>query len=417
MLRKTGEKRFFYGYIIAAAGCVIWALGWGTYTPCFSVFLKPLSAEFGWSRAETSLALSLSYMLYAFLTIMMGWLTDKFGPRIVMMVLGSFLGLCYLLLSQVTALWQFQINYVIVGGIGISTLTVPVMVTTSRWFIKKRGLMIGIVQAGNGIGGLIFPPLTGWLILAYGWRSAYAVLGIITLIGILVAGFFLRRDPRDIGELPDGVSVEAAPEVKQLDPSFRAVGISLREALHMKQFWMIAGLFCCFGFCRSAFTTHLAAHVQDLGFSLTDGANVLAVALGSSMFSRVGMGRVADIIGNRPAFMISFAATAVSLIWGLVTKDLWGLYLFAFVFGFGWGNQAVLRFALTSEVFGLASLGLVMGALGMAEQVTAAFGSYIAGYIFDVVGNYQPVFWMGIGISIMGMILAWGLKPAIRKYQ
>jgi len=417
MLRKTGEKRFFYGYIIAAAGCVIWALGWGTYTPCFSVFLKPLSAEFGWSRAETSLALSLSYMLYAFLTIMMGWLTDKFGPRIVMMVLGSFLGLCYLLMSQVTALWQFQINYVIMGGIGISTLTVPVMVTTSRWFIKKRGLMIGIVQAGNGIGGLIFPPLTGWLILAYGWRSAYAVLGIITLIGILVAGFFLRRDPRDIGELPDGESVETAPEVKQLNPSFQAIGISLHEALHMKQFWMIAGLFCCFGFCRSAFTTHLAAHVQDLGFSLTDGANVLAVALGSSMFSRVGMGRVADIIGNRPAFMISFAATAVSLIWGLVTKDLWGLYLFAFVFGFGWGNQAVLRFALTSEVFGLASLGLVMGAMGMAEQTTAAFGSYIAGYIFDVVGNYQPVFWMGIGISIMGMILAWGLKPAIRKYQ
>ncbi len=417
MLRKTGEKRFFYGYIVAAAGFVIWALGWGTYTPCFSVFLKPLSAEFGWSRAEMSLAYSLSYMVYAFLTIIMGWLTDKFGPRIVMMVLGSFLGLCYLLMSQVTALWQFQINYVLVGGIGISTLTVPVMVTMSRWFIKKRGLMIGIVQAGNGIGGFIFPPLAGWLILTYGWRSGYFVMGIITFIGILAAGFFLRRDPRDSGELPDGESVETAPEVKQLNPSLHSVGISLREALHMKQFWMIAGLFCCFGFCRQAFTAHLAAHVQDLGFSLTDGANVLAVAIGSSMFSRVGMGRVADIIGNRPAFMISFAATAVSLIWGLVTKDLWGLYLFAFVFGFGWGNQAVLRFALTSEVFGLASLGLVMGAMGMAEQVTAAFGSYIAGYIFDVVGNYQPVFWIGIGISIMGILLAWGLKPAIRKYQ
>ncbi len=99
MLRITGEKRFFYGYIVAAAGCVIWALGWGTYTPCFSIFLKPLSAEFGWSRAETSLALSLSYMVYAFLTIMMGWLTDKFGPRIVMMVLGYFLELYYYLLT------------------------------------------------------------------------------------------------------------------------------------------------------------------------------------------------------------------------------------------------------------------------------------------------------------------------------
>ena len=415
MLRITRAKKFFYGYIVAAAGLTIWALGWGTYTPCFSVFLKPLSVEFGWSRGETSLAYSLSYMVYAFLTIMMGWLTDKFGPRIVMMVLGSFLGLCYLLMSQVTALWQFQLNYVIMGGIGISTLTVPVMVTMSRWFIKKRGLMIGIVQAGNGIGGFIFPPFAGWLILTYGWRSAYAILGIITFIGILVAGFFLRRDPKDIGESPDGESGETAPEIKQLNPSSHAFGISLGKALHMKQFWMIAGLFCCFGFCRQAFTAHLAAHVQDLGFSLTDGANVLAIVMGSSMLSRVGMGRVADIIGNRPAFMISFAATTVSLIWGLVTKDLWGLYLFAIVFGFGWGNQAVLRFALTSEVFGLASLGLVMGAMGFAEQVMAAFGSYIAGYIFDLVGNYQPVFWIGIGISIMGILLAWALKPAIRK--
>jgi MFS family permease len=277
--------------------------------------------------------------------------------------------------------------------------------------------MIGIVQAGNGIGGFIFPPLVGWLILTYGWRSAYTVLGIITFIGILIAGFCLRRDPRDIGQLPDGASVETVPEVKQLNPSFQAVGISLHKALHMKQFWVIAGLFSCFGFCRQAFPTHLAAHVQDLGFSLTDGANVLAVLIGSSMFSRVGMGRVADIVGNRPAFMISFAATALSLIWGMVTKDLWGLYLFAFVFGFGWGNQAVLRFALISEVFGLTSLGLIMGALGIAEQVAASFGSYIAGYIFDAVGDYQPVFWIGIGISIMGILLAWRLKPAIRKYQ
>jgi MFS family permease len=320
-------------------------------------------------------------------------------------------------MSQVTTLWQFEINYVVLGGIGISTLTVPVMVTTSRWFIKKRGLMIGLVQAGNGVGGFIFPPLTGWLILAYGWRSAYAILGVITFIGILVSGFFLKRDPKDIGLLPDGERVETVPEAKELNPRFQSAGIPLREALHVKQFWMIAGLFSCFGFCRSAFTTHLAAHIQDLGFSLTDGANVLAVTVGSSMFSRIGMGRVADTIGNRPAFMISFAATAVSLIWGVATKDLWGLYLFAFVFGFGWGNQAVLRFALTSEVFGLASLGLFMGALGFAEQATAAFGSYIAGYIFDVVGHYQPVFWIGVGISIVGILLAWRLKPVIRRAQ
>ena len=413
MLRTSGEKRFFYGYIVAAAGFAIWLIGWGTYTPCFSVFFKPLLAEFGWSRAETSLAYSLSFLVQAGLAIMMGWLTDRLGPRIVMTVLGSFLGVSYLLMSQVSALWHFQINYALVGGIGISTLTVPVMVTVSRWFIKKRALMIGIVQAGNGVGGFIFPPIAGWLILTYGWRSAYAIFGIIALAGMMIAGLFLKRDPRDTGQLPDGERVFMAVEETRSNSGLNEAGVSLREAIHTRQFWMIAGIYFSFGFCRSTFLAHIPAHVQDLGFSLADGANILAVITGSSMFSRIGMGRVADGIGHRKAFMISFAATTISLLWGLAANDLWKLYLFAFVFGVGWGNQAVLRFSLTSEVFGIASLGLVMGILGVAESVAATFGSYFAGYIFDVFGSYQAVFWMGVGISIMGILLAWFLKPAI----
>jgi MFS family permease len=411
MLRITGEKRLFYGYIVAGAGFTIWLIGWGTYSPCFSVFFKPLLAEFGWSRAETSLAYSLSFLVQAGLGIVMGWLTDRFGPRIVMTVLGSCLGVSYLLMSQVSNLRQFQINYALVGGIGISTLSVPVMVTVARWFIKKRGLMLGVVQAGNGVGGFIFPPLAGWLILTYGWRSAYAILGIITLAGMMIAGFFLKRDPREMGQLPDGESLSMPLPEKYSNPGSKEAGVSLREAIRTRQFWMIAGIYCSFGFCRSTFLAHIPAHVQDLGFSLADGANILAVITGSSMFSRIGMGRVADRIGNRKAFMISFAVTTISLLWGLAAHELWALYLFSFAFGVGWGNQAVLRFSLTSEVFGIASLGLVMGIMGVAESVAATFGSYWAGYIFDVLGSYQLVFWLGVGISSMGILLAWLLRP------
>jgi MFS family permease len=249
--------------------------------------------------------------------------------------------------------------------------------------------------------------------LTYGWRSAYAIFGIIALAGMMIAGLFLKRDPRDTGQLPDGERVFMAVEEKRSNSGLNEAGVSLREAIHTRQFWMIAGIYFSFGFCRSTFLAHIPAHVQDLGFSLADGANILAVITGSSMFSRIGMGRVADGIGNRKAFMISFAATTISLLWGLAANDLWKLYLFAFVFGVGWGNQAVLRFSLTSEVFGIASLGLVMGILGVAESVAATFGSYFAGYIFDVFGSYQLVFWLGVGISSTGILLAWLLKPAI----
>ena len=123
------------------------------------------------------------------------------------------------------------------------------------------------------------------------------------------------------------------------------------------------------------------------------------------------MGRVADLRGNRSAFMLSYAATTISLLWILVAHQLWSLYLFAFFFGFGWGAQAVLRFGITAEAFGLTSLGLIMGILGIGEAISAALGAYYAGLIFDVVGHYQPVFWVGIVLSVLGILLAVFLKP------
>jgi MFS family permease len=223
---KTATPKCFYGYIVAAAAFIIFMIGWGTYTPSFSVFYKPLLAEFGWTRAEAALAYALSLIVHAVLAIIMGWLTDKLGPRIVVTVFGSFLGLCYLLMSQINALWQFQLNYALMGGIGISTLNVPVMATVARWFFKKRGLMIGIVQAGMGIGGLIFAPFAGWLIITYGWRYAYMILGTITLTAIIIAGLFLKRDPHDIGQLPDGAPRES-PEHKHHHPHSSATRFSL----------------------------------------------------------------------------------------------------------------------------------------------------------------------------------------------
>ena len=412
---KAAKPGFFYGYVVTAAAFFVWLVGFGAHTTSFGVFFKPLLTEFGWTRADTVLGYSLSICISGFLGIFAGWLTDRLGPRIVMIVFGSFLGICYLLLSQVSAVWQFQLYYASMASIGASALLVPIMATIARWFVKRRGLMTGITQTGASVGGLIFAPLAGWLILTYGWRSAYIIIGIITLAVIIISGLFLRRDPRDIGQLPDGASGIMAPEAKKQGLSLQAAGLSLQEAIRTSQFWMIVGLYFSFGFLRSTFLAHIAAHVQDLGFSLAHGSNILAAIMAASIVGRIGMGRVADIIGNRSAFMISYTGTAVILIWGLVTEDLWGLYLFALVFGFGWGAQAVLRFAVASEAFGLVSLGLFMGVFVLAEAGAATLGSYFAGYNFDIVGSYDPAFWMGIALAIIGITLAWLLKPIIRK--
>ena len=133
------------------------------------------------------------------------------------------------------------------------------------------------------------------------------------------------------------------------------------------------------------------------------------------MFGRVGMGRIADRMGNRQTFIVSFLMTTASLFLVLVGKELWIIYLFALIFGVAWGNQAVLRFSVASEVFGVASLGLIVGILGVAESCAATVGSYIAGYIFDITGTYASAFWMGIVLSAGAAVLAGLLKPGAAK--
>ncbi|MEW6663702.1 MAG: MFS transporter [Thermodesulfobacteriota bacterium] len=401
--------RMFHGYVVTAAGFGVWLIGWGAYSTCFGVFVKPLEAEFGWSRAEISMAYSLLFFFQALFGIPMGWLTDRLGPRFLTAVVGSLMGLSYLLLSRVDALWQFIVCYGLLGGLGTSILNVPVMVAVTRWFVARRGLMMGIVQAGAGIGGFFFPPLAGWLIQTHGWRSAYWVLGLFCLLGMVLSGLFLHGDPADVGQSPDGIRDHVPAMEREEDVSIPAKD-SLREEFLSRPFFLLTGIFLSFGFCRATFLAHIAPHVQDLGFSLTVGAHLIALISAFSVLGRIGMGRVADRIGNRPALVVSFAATAGILFWGLAAHHLWMLYVFALVFGLAWGSQAVLRFAVTSEAFGLSSLGLLMGVLSFSESMAAMFGSYIAGDIFDRFGTYAPAFWLGIGFALGGVALSGLLK-------
>jgi len=411
MSNRSGNQRFFYGNVVAVAGFLTWFFGWGIYAVCFGVFFKPILTEFGWNRADISLAYSLSLVIQASLGIVMGWLTDKLGPRILVTVFGSFLGWSLILMSQVNELWQFYVFYALVGGIGASTLNIPIMATISRWFIKRRGLVTGLVQAGAGFGGFFLAPFAGRLILSYGWRSACIVLGVLTAAVMILSGLFLIRAPKDIGQLPDGIPVDAPHEAYSQPHRLQPQELSFRGFITIAPFWMLTGIFASFGYCRSTFMAHTAAHIQDMGFSLTDGANVLAVISVASIIGRIGMGRVADMIGSRRTLIISFAAISVTVFWVLFANRLWGFYIFALVFGFGWGALAVLRFAITTEVFGLASVGFIMGILGSGESMAATIGSYFGGYSFDIFGSYDAAFIMCIVVSGLGIILSWRLKP------
>ncbi|MFC1911039.1 MFS transporter [Chloroflexota bacterium] len=411
---KIMKQKFFYGYVVALAGFGVWFMGFATQST-FSVFFLPVSNDFGWTRAETALASALYGLMGGVLALGMGWLTDRLGPRIVVTVFGSFVAISFLMLSQMHSLWEFDIYYALIASVGMSTASVPIMATVSRWFVRRRGLMSGLVQAGTGVGGFTNNLLAGWLIINYGWRNAYLGIGILALVILISSGMFLRRDPRDMGLLPDGAVPSGKPEDKT-KPKAATPAFSLRSMVKTHQFWVIAGLFFVFGYCRSTFITHTAPHVQDLGFSLSDAATVMAIISLSSIVGRIVMGRASDTMGIRAAMVISYAATTVDMIWGMYASSLWGLYIYAFIFGFGWGAQAVLRFPATAAAFGTRSAGLVMGIMGIFENViAAAIGVFMAGWVFDLVGSYQPIYWSGLGVSLVGVILAAMVKPSEQK--
>ncbi|MFZ7103513.1 MAG: MFS transporter [Peptococcaceae bacterium] len=401
-------KKIYYGNIIAAAAFVVWLTVWGTYAT-FGIFLKPITSEFGWERGDMALAYSLSALVQALSALVMGRLTDKLGPRFIVTVFGSCLAAAYLLLARITSIGQFQVTYALLGAVGLSTATVPIMTTIARWFARQRGTVTGIVQSGMGIGGLIFAPLTGWLIVKFDWRTAYFSLGMITLPLIVLAGLLLKRDPggnvNSAGQ-EDGLRRKAENRENVPEP-----GLSLQQAMRIKQFWMIAGMFFSFGFCRSTFLAHTAAYVQDLGYALSDGANVMAVLTFSSILGRMGLGLLADKTASRTVYLLSFGIMITALFWGRFTDQLWGIFLFAVLFGISWGGQAVLRFTFTAEMFGLMNLGVITGILGLTEAGAAAFGSFFAGVVFDLAGTYKIMFTLGAILSLGGLVLAYLTKP------
>jgi MFS family permease len=406
----------FYGYYVVAGGFGVWFIGWGSYSLCFGVFLKPLLSEFGWSRADATLAYSLMFVVQASVGILMGWLTDRIGSRLLVVGFGSFLGISYLLLAMVNDLRHFQISYALIGGIGTSILNVPVIVAISKWFTGRRGSMLGIVQAGAGIGGFLFPPLTGWIIMAYGWREAYLSMGILSLFLMTVCGWYVRSDPTEVGTTAEGGGPEngpkGAPGLKGEPPA----EIRIRGVLSQTEFWMLMGIYGSFGFCRATFLAHIAAHAQDMGFTLYDGALVTALISGASIAGRLGTGRLLNRLGTRTALAGSFAITTLAIFEGLAADRLWMLYLFGLGFGFAWGAQAVLRFTAAAEVFGLGSLGVLLGLLSFVEAMAAMVGSYMGGYVFDLVGTYEPIFWTGALIAALGALLSMFLKgPAEKK--
>jgi len=399
------KPKFFYGYIVVALALLIMVIMGGTiYT--FGIFFKPLAGDFGWTSAATSGAFSLQMVIHGLFYIVTGKLNDRFGPRVVVSVCCLLLGAGYLLMSQVSDIWQLYLFYGVIIGIGMSGSFVPLGSTVARWFVKRKGAMIGIAVAGISVGTMIMPPVASWLISSYGWRTSYVVMGLIVLVITISAAQFLRRDPTQMRLLPYGQS-----EVGGGSSNVEVSGFSLQEAMHTRQFWLLCVAFLSFGVSQTAIMVHIVPHATELGISATAAANVFVAIGGLGIVGRIVMGGTSDRVGCRAALIICFVLLMAGFAWLLVTKDLWMLYLFAAAFGFGYGGTSALISPTVVALFGLRSHGVILGVITFITTAGCAVGAVMAGSVFDITGSYQVAFLICLALSIICIILSILLRP------
>jgi MFS family permease len=405
----TPKPRFFYGYIVVVAALCIMMVNTGTQS-AFGVFFKPMLTDFGWTRTITSSAFSLSMLVSGLSAVVMGRLTDKFGPRLVMTICGLLIGLGYLLMSRISNVWQMYLFYGVIVGVGMGGTFVTLISTVARWFVKRRSMITGIVFIGTGAGALVVPPLATRLILTYDWQTSYIILGVVLLVVVVLASQFLRRDPAKTKQLPYGESKEIEQESKPATDGF-----SFRDAVYTRQLWQVFAMCICLGFTMFAVMVHIVPHATDLRIPLAGAATIFVVIGAVDIVGRLVMGNAADRIGNRRTFIIGFALMVVALFWLVIAKEKWMFYAFAVAFGFAYSTMGTSISPIAARLFGLRSHGLIYGVAALGGSLGGAVGPLLTGYIFDITGSYEIAFLVCAAIGLVGLMLTVLLRPIRAK--
>ncbi|MBI3031486.1 MAG: MFS transporter [Candidatus Rokubacteria bacterium] len=392
--------RFFYGWVVVGGAFVVLFTAYGTQY-AFGVFFAALLDEFGWSRASLSGVFSLYAFLYCVLGLLAGRLTDRWGPRVVIAMGGVFLGVGLAGMSRVSQLWHPYLLYGIVAALGMSTAYVPCNATVVKWFVRRRGLALGVATSGGSLGTFVLPPAAAALVGAMGWRWAYVLFGAGIFLVLNLVATVMRRDPELLGLSPDGGSRAAPAAASSPDE----VQWPFRLAIRTAAFWLVFGIFTATWIPVFIPLVHVVPFARDLGMSSLVASTVLSALGIAAVVGRLAMGVVSDRIGRKPALALVIALQAAAFLGFTLVGGLSSLYLVALVFGFSYGAVSTLFPAIVGDFFGREQAGSLVGFLFALAGSMAAWGPLVAGVIYDATGAYTRAFLLSAASNGVALVL------------
>jgi MFS family permease len=409
MMAQASKSRLFYGWIVVAVTSLTLIVSAGVRSAP-GVFLVPMLPDFADDRAAISFAASLGILLFGLAGPLSGALIDRFGPRRTMLFGMALVGACMLLSARMATLWELNLLWGVASGFGTGMASAVLgAAVANRWFVARRGLVVGLFGASTSAGQLIFVLLLAWLAGSVGWRASTLVLGGAALAILLPTLLLMRDDPADVGAPPYGVPADA-PRAPRPTPE---AGVMAR-ALRSWTFWLLCiTFFVCGATSNGLIGVHFIPHAVDHGIGQVVAAGSLSLMGMFNFVGTIGSGWLTDRYDPRRLLFLYYGFRGLSLFLLPFTTNQAGLVVFAVLFGLDYIATVPPTTALVADTFGRRNVGTVFGWVFCAHQVGAALAAWMGGVARAALGGYALAFLVAgvLAVAAAGLSLRIGRGP------
>jgi MFS family permease len=392
----------FYRWVIVAAGGLLGCVAIGAMFS-LPVFLRPMSQETGWSVTGISTAMTIGFLAMAAASMVWGNLSDRFGPRPVVLMGSVALAASLALASRAESLIAFQFQFGLLIGASTAAILAPMMACVTGWFDTQRGLAVSLVSAGMGMAPMTMAPLAAWLVTIHDWRTSMLIIAALTAVLMIPAALLVRRPPA-----LEGGSAGMTMSELQSD-------MTVRQAVSSPQFivLMLANFFCCATHSGPIF--HTVSYAVTCGIPMIAAVSIYSIEGLAGMFGRIGFGLAGDRFGAQRVLVIGLMAQAFGVLAYAFVNHLGGFYAVAVIVGFLYAGTMPLYALIIRENFPLKMMGTIIGGTAMAGSLGMSTGPVLGGLIYDHFGSYALMYVGSWGMGLMAMLILMSFRPFPRR--